>query len=105
MMTCGGEVDTPPALLRSDGLREAMEQLRSMFDWIVIDGPAVTVYSDASVLAGVADEAILVVRAERTRWEVADQAKRMLERSGLHVLGSILNRRRYYIPKMLYERL
>jgi capsular exopolysaccharide synthesis family protein len=104
LMTSGELRDDPP-LLSSGALVEAMDALRSRFDWIIIDGPPATVYPEVVSLAGLADCAVLVVQAERTRWEVADQARRILEESGLHILGAVLNRRKFHIPNSLYKRI
>jgi Mrp family chromosome partitioning ATPase len=48
------------------------------------------------------DGVVLVVQAEKTRWQVAEQAKRILEESGARLLGAVINRRRYHIPQALY---
>jgi Mrp family chromosome partitioning ATPase len=71
----------------------------------VIDAPAFTVYPDGALLAGVTGGAVLVLQAESTRLEVAEEAKRVLEGTGAHVVGAVLNRRRYHIPDLIYRRL
>ena len=73
--------------------------------WVIIDGPPVTTYPDSSNLAVVADGAILVVRAEKTRWEVAQKAIKVLNEAGAAVLGGVLNGRKYHIPEFIYKRL
>ena len=83
----------------------AVEALRANYDWVVVDGAPVTVYSDAGILAGWVDGVVLVVEAERTRAEVVTQAKRALEEAGAHIFGAVLNRQRYHIPPALYGRL
>ena len=69
---------------------------------MIVDGPPITVYSDAAILAPLVDGVVLVVEAEKTRWEVVSQAKRTLEESGGRILGAVLNRQRYHIPPALY---
>jgi len=86
-------------------LQSVVTSLHSQFDWVFLDGPPITIFPDASSLAVVADGAILVVRAEQTRWEVADEAKKILNQSGLAILGGVLNRRKHHIPKFIYRRL
>jgi len=76
-------------------------RLQSQFDFIVIDGPPVNSYADASVLASKADGVILVVEADRTPVAEAETAKRQLDRVGARILGLVLNRRRSYIPAFL----
>jgi Mrp family chromosome partitioning ATPase len=48
------------------------------------------------------DGVVLVVEAEKTRWQVAEQAKRILEESGARLLGAVLSRRQFHIPNALY---
>lgn len=105
LLPCGEPIDKVPRLFSDPALRRTIERWRSSFDWIVLDGPPVTAYSDSSVLAGLTDGVILVVQAEKTRWEVAEQARKTLEDAGGRLLGSVLNRRRYHIPTSVYRRL
>jgi capsular exopolysaccharide synthesis family protein len=91
--------------LRSDINVEIVEalvgRLQSQYDFIVIDGPPVNSYADASVLATKVDGVILVVEADRTPVAEAEAAKRQLDRVGARILGLVLNRRRSYIPAFL----
>lgn len=81
-----------------DGL---LSRLRSQFDFIVVDGPPVNSYADASVLATKVDGVILVVQADKTPVAKAENAKRQLAKVGARILGVVLNRRRSYIPAFL----
>jgi len=45
------------------------------------------------------------VEAERTRWEVAENARKSIKSGNGNVLGVVLNKRRYHIPNWLYKRL
>lgn len=76
-------------------------RLRSQFDFIVLDGPPVNRYADASVLATKVDGVILVVEADSTPVVEAEAAKRQLDKVGARILGVVLNRRRSYIPAFL----
>lgn len=78
-----------------------LTRLRPQFDFIVIDGPPVNRYADASVLATKVDGVILVVEADRTPVVEAETAKRQLDKVGARILGVVLNRRRSYIPAFL----
>lgn len=78
-----------------------MARLRSQFDFIVVDGPPVNSYADASVLATKVDGVILVVEADSTPVLDAENAKRQLGKVGARILGVVLNRRRNYIPAFI----
>jgi protein-tyrosine kinase len=105
IVTAGRPAGSPTSILGLAPLKAAIEQFRARFDWVVVDGPPITVYSDAAILAPLVDGVVLVVEAEKTRWEVVSQAKRTLEESGGRILGAVLNRQRFHIPPALYGRL
>ena len=105
IVTAGRPAGSPTSILGLPPLKAAIDQLRARFNWVILDGPPITVYSDAAILAPLADGVVLVVEAERTRWEVVTQAKRAIEESGGRILGAVLNRQRYHIPPALYGRL
>lgn len=102
LLTSGRPASHPMAVLGAPGLPAALEALRSKFNWVIVDAPPTTVYSDAGMLAPLVDGVVLVVQAEKTRWQVAEQAKRTLEESGARLLGAVLSRRRYHSPQALY---
>lgn len=103
---CAGAIeDGAPQLITVAAVQKIITSLHSQFDWVILDGPAITTSPEATTLATVADGAILVVRAEQTRWEVAEEAKKILDQAGVNLLGGVLNRRKYHIPEFLYRRL
>jgi non-specific protein-tyrosine kinase len=78
-----------------------INRVRPQFDFIVVDGPPVNHYADASVLATKVDGVILVVEADSTPVVEAESAKRQLDKVGARILGVVLNRQRSYIPAFL----
>jgi capsular exopolysaccharide synthesis family protein len=104
-LPAGAPADSPPHLLTQSALQGVVMALTSLFDWVIVDGPPATPYPDVAGIAGASGGAVMVCRAEKTRWEVAEEAKRVLEQSGVDVLGAVLNRREYHIPNFLYRRL
>lgn len=82
-----------------------LEDLKRQFDFIVIDSVAATASVDGLTLSHKVDGVIIVVEAECTRWQIVQQTKENIEIRGGNVLGVILNKRRFYIPKFIYDRL
>jgi Mrp family chromosome partitioning ATPase len=105
VLPSGAPHDSPPHLLSHSAFHSLISALQAEFDWVIMDGPPVTGYPDSASLAAAAGGAILVLQAERTRWEVAEEARRVLENSGVSILGAVLNRRRYHIPDLIYRKL
>jgi capsular exopolysaccharide synthesis family protein len=92
-------------LFASDRLRSRIGELRQEFDYVLIDAPPVSSYSDAVLLGQMADGVILVVEANSTRRETARKAKETFEGANVKLLGAILNNRTFPIPEVLYRKL
>jgi capsular exopolysaccharide synthesis family protein len=105
LLPAGQSVASPAQLLTVASLHSVIMALLSLYDWIIIDSPPATSYPDVATIAAAAGGAILVVEAEETRLEVVEEAKRVLETSGVDLLGAVLNKRRYHIPNLIYKRL
>jgi capsular exopolysaccharide synthesis family protein len=88
LMTCGSPVRNARQLLGLPELCDTLRDLRLRFDWIVVDAPPITEHADATTLAQACDGVVLVLKAERTRWQVAEEARRLLEGSGARLLGA-----------------
>jgi len=105
VITSGVFFSNPFVILESDSLKTRTEEMKANADWVLLDCPAITSCNDAASLAGSVDGLILVVEAERTRWEVAENARKSIKSGNGNVLGVVLNKRRYHIPNWLYKRL
>jgi Mrp family chromosome partitioning ATPase len=91
--------------LSPERLRPLFRQLATQYRFVVIDADAVYSATDTLVMGTQVDGVVLVVRGEDTRWEVAQAARQRLAQAGAKVVGSVFNRRRYYMPKWLYNNL
>ncbi len=105
MVTAGRPVANPFSLFESAHIDALMESMRKQADWVLLTAPPVNAYNDAVALATKVDAVVLVVEAERTRWEVARSAKERLEDAGANILGVVLNNRKFHIPGWIYRRL
>ncbi|HWK48155.1 MAG TPA: hypothetical protein VNT30_25760 [Stellaceae bacterium] len=82
-----------------------LEALRSNFDLVVVDSPALERSYDAVMLAPYVDTTLLVVEAEATRAAVALNLRDRILEVGGAIAGAILNKRRFHIPRSIYRRL
>ena len=78
-----------------------VQALRIVFDYVLIDCPALSVSDEAALLASSVDGVVLVVQAERTRHEQIRHAAQTLEMANGKMLGLVLNKRRYQLPRWL----
>jgi capsular exopolysaccharide synthesis family protein len=102
---CGHSPLGAAALFDSPGVSTALEELRSHFDFVIFDLPPANVYGDASILGPRLDAALIVIEADRTRIPEVERTRRSLDRVGVKLVGSVLNRRRSYIPAFIEEML
>lgn len=83
----------------------AIKKLKKEYRYVVVDLPAINEVKWTVRAASLCDGVGLVVEAERSRWEAILEAKQQLLMSHANVLGVILNKRRFPVPKWLYENL
>jgi polysaccharide biosynthesis transport protein len=86
-------------------LAKALPTMVGKFDYIFVDGPAMGSCPEVLTLAESTDTTIVVVEADRTIAMSVAETIRHLEEADVHVLGIVLNKRRYVIPGWIYHRL
>jgi capsular exopolysaccharide synthesis family protein len=85
----GNHVTHPSELISNGRFKQLMDQLAPMFDWVIVDSPPILPVSDASVLAGMSDGVLLVVRAGATPSAAAQRACHELKDG--KIVGVVLN--------------
>jgi protein-tyrosine kinase len=86
----GGKSASNASELLSNGrLKALIENAASCFDWVIIDSPPCLPVADASLMAGLCDGVLLVVRASATPVSAANKVARELQKRNL--LGVVLN--------------
>jgi Mrp family chromosome partitioning ATPase len=105
LLSCGSHASNSHGLLNSIRLKNRFRELRIEFDFIVVDAPPLTRYSDAIALGKASDGVVLILEANATRREAAIRASEQLRQSQVRILGAVLNKRTFPIPESLYKRL
>ncbi len=83
----------------------ALEEVAEQFHMVIIDAPPAAEAAEGLTLSPIVSGTVLVIEAGQTRWQVADSVQRRIEKYGGRVLGAVLNKRRDYIPSVIYDRL
>ena len=86
-----------------DRIPEVLDVLKDKFRYILVDSPPVIPFVDVTRMSEGTDGVVLVVESERTRSEVVDHALDRLKSAGAEILGIILNKREFHIPKEIYR--
>ena len=81
------------------------EKLKEKFDLILIDSSSDDNVLDSANISCNVDGVVMVLEAAKTQRHSAESLKKKIQASGGLILGVVLNKRRYYIPKFLYKRI
>lgn len=82
-----------------------VEEALKQYDTILIDAPPVIESPETPPLASFTDGVVLVVHCGKTKREIIQRSLNMIEQFEGHVLGIVLNRKKYYIPNFIYRRI
>ena len=91
-VTSGVTPENPSELMGCEEMKTLLKDLRSAYEWVIVDAPPVGGMADALVIASVVDGIILVAEGDRTTKTVAADGVAQLASVGGRVLGAILNR-------------
>lgn len=109
MVFCAGSrVPNPSELLASAQMDALLEQLKTKFDYIILDSAPLNVVSDTYPLIKKTDGVLLVVYQNRSDYKELDKTLKSLEVVGGKVLGIVMNgvspkRKRSYYSRDGYE--
>jgi capsular exopolysaccharide synthesis family protein len=92
ILTAGTPTSHPPELLASPAMAALIDALRTQYDYLVLDSTPLLNLSDGPLIAVLAQGALVVVAAGRTRYPDLHAALRLLESIGTPVLGLVYNR-------------
>jgi protein-tyrosine kinase len=81
----------PGELVESHAMEDLLEQVKSIYDLVVIDTPPLTVVSDAFPLLRKVDGVLIVGRVGRNRRDVAERLHETLTGAGAPLLGVVAN--------------
>lgn len=105
LLPAGKRTPVPPRVLGDPAMERVIAELRGRFAYIIVDAAPVLPWPESGGLSRKVDGTIVVIRAGHTKRELVERAMRLVEDAGGRILGTVLNRRRYYIPRFIYERL
>jgi polysaccharide biosynthesis transport protein len=91
VLPSGAIASNPITLLDSQQISLFLEKFADAYDLIIIDAPSLNMAADALLLGKNADGILLVVRPGIIDYPSAAFAKELLEKSGQHVLGLVVN--------------
>ena len=103
----GSKVPYPTVILGSDALKDLFEELKSKYEYIIVDCPPILAVSDATVISKLCDGCLFVVSQSKTEKNAAKEAVKTLRDNGVNLLGCVFvnisaKRSNYYSSKYKY---
>ncbi len=84
---------------------DLVRALSERFDFTLIDLPPVLSTTDTALMAAATDGLLLVIEQRHLKREVIGHGIEALRAKSVLVLGTVINRRSYDLPKAIYDRL
>lgn len=82
----------PPKLLRSERMREVVEELKESADLVFFDSPPLLAVTDPMIVATLVDAVLLVVESGRTRLGPVRFSIEMMQRANPEFISTVLNK-------------
>ena len=91
VLTCGDIPPNPSEMLASEKMQNLMDELKAMYDIILMDSPPIIAVTDAAILSTRVDGMLLVVASGEANKKEIERALNLLSNVNTQVLGVILN--------------
>lgn len=92
LMTSGPIPPNPAEILGSEHTKAFWKKLAEQYDYVFIDSPPVLAVTDAAILSTQVDGVVMVVAANFTRIDHAQDAKEQLIKANAHIIGVVINK-------------
>ena len=91
IIPAGNLPPNPAELLGLERMREMLESMAAVYDYILIDLPPINVVTDAAVISKYVDGVLMVVRQNYDKKHTLDDALRFLKYADARIIGFVLN--------------
>ncbi len=105
VLPAGRPAVAPPRILADPRIDGMLSEFRDRFDLIVVDSAPLVPFAEGVRFSRKVDGVVMVIRSAATKQVQAQRVLTLLDDAGARVLGSVLNGRRFYIPRFIYDRL
>ncbi|XOF35367.1 MAG: CpsD/CapB family tyrosine-protein kinase [Candidatus Electrothrix sp. YB6] len=83
--------------------KQLLEETGKYYDIVLIDSAPALKSSHTKMISAKVDGVLLVAQANRSRFEVLEELVHQMNMQGANLLGSFLNKRKYFIPQWIYR--
>lgn len=96
------------ALISSQEFLRLIERLKESYDYIIFDFPPITIVSDAALLSNVIDGYLIVVRHEKSEYQMINETIRQMQFADAKIIGFAYNglnvSKKYYKKGSYYKK-
>lgn len=91
VMTSGKTPLLSAKFLGSMRFKSILENMRTEYDYIIIDTPPVLAVPDAQILSSLTDGVLLIIRHGKTKIEALKNAREALTHANANIIGAVMN--------------
>ena len=91
LLTAGPIPTNPTELLCREQMTCLLDALRPRFNYILIDSPPITTFTDSVIISSMVDGVLLVVHGSKVSRDLVRCSKEILSRVGARIFGVVLN--------------
>ncbi len=89
-MDCEPNIPSPPDVLSTKRFAALVDQVRSMFDYIIFDTPPVGVFVDAAIISNLVDGTIYCIRERAEKRNAIVSGVQQLKAANARILGTVI---------------
>lgn len=102
-IAAGSVAENPAELLGSDKMRQFLADMKTQFDFVLLDTPPIIAVTDPGIVGALVDGILLTIQAGRTQRGVVRRATELLEQSQSRIIGHVLTNIEYHLPEYIYR--
>ncbi|MBI5149425.1 MAG: CpsD/CapB family tyrosine-protein kinase [Candidatus Omnitrophica bacterium] len=102
-IAAGAVAENPAELLGSETMKRFLAEMKTQFDYIVLDTPPIVSVTDSGIIGALADGVLMVIQAGRTQRGIVQRATELLDQSHCKVIGHVLTNIEYHLPEYIYR--
>jgi capsular exopolysaccharide synthesis family protein len=91
ILTSGSIPPNPSELLDTKAMEKVIEELKTLYDYVVFDTPPILAVTDSQIMSSKSDGVVMVVASGKTNKDRAKHAVELLEKSRSQIIGVVVN--------------
>ncbi|MCK4236541.1 MAG: CpsD/CapB family tyrosine-protein kinase [Candidatus Krumholzibacteria bacterium] len=97
-------IDIAQPFFNSDRMDHFVKEVAEVYDYVFFDTSAILESPETPIIGSYMDGVVMVIYTGKTRREVVKRAILTVEKLDGRFIGTVLNRKKYYIPDFIYRR-